>query len=161
MTYSVRRCCGFFTSSLKSCMKAFLAFWEFIMSTFKILFEDFPGHLEVKNQLANRFDSWPRKIPHATGQLSPCTTTEPTFLKALVAQSCQSLCDSMDCSPTGSSVHGILQARILEWVAIPFSRGSSRPKDQTQVSCTEGRFFAVWATRKFNKRSHCNEKPVQ
>ena len=44
------------------------------------------------------------------------------------------LCDPMDCSPPGSSVHGILQARILEWVAISFSRGSSRPRDQTQVS---------------------------
>ena len=46
-------------------------------------------------------------------------------VKVLVAQSCPTLCDPMDCSPPGSSVHGILQARILEWVAIPFSRGSS------------------------------------
>ena len=45
------------------------------------------------------------------------------------------LCNPMDCSPPGSSVHGILQARILEWVAISFSRGSSQPRDQTQVSC--------------------------
>ena len=50
-------------------------------------------------------------------------------------------------TPPGSSVHGILQARILEWVAIPFSKGSFRPRDQTQVSCMEGRFFIVWATR--------------
>ena len=47
----------------------------------------------------------------------------------------------------GSSVHGILQARILEWVAIPFSRGSSWPRDQTQVPCMEGIFFIIWATR--------------
>ena len=53
----------------------------------------------------------------------------------------------MDCSPPGSSVHGILQARILEWVAIPFSRGSSWPRDQTQVCCIAGGFFTVWATR--------------
>ena len=53
----------------------------------------------------------------------------------------------MVCSPPGSSVHGIFQARILEWVAIPFSRVSSQPKDQTQVSHTAGRFFTVWATR--------------
>ena len=46
-----------------------------------------------------------------------------------VAQSCLTLCDPMDCSPPGFSVHGILQARILEWVAISFSRGSSRPRD--------------------------------
>ena len=49
----------------------------------------------------------------------------------LVAQSCPTLCDPMDCSPPGSSVHGILQARILEWVAISFSRGSSQPRDKT------------------------------
>ena len=47
----------------------------------------------------------------------------------------------------GSSVHGILQARILEWVAVPFSRGSSQPRDQTQVSCIASGFFTVWATR--------------
>ena len=56
-----------------------------------------------------------------------------------VAQSCPTLCDPVDCSPPGSSVHGILQARILEWVAISFSRGSSRPRDRTQVSGIAGR----------------------
>ena len=50
-------------------------------------------------------------------------------------------------SPTGFSVHGILQTKILEWVAISFSRWSSRPRDQTQVSCTAGRFFTIWATK--------------
>ena len=53
----------------------------------------------------------------------------------------------MDCSPLGSSVHGILQARILEWVAIPFSKGSSWPRYQTWASCITGRFFTVWVTR--------------
>ena len=53
----------------------------------------------------------------------------------VVTQSCLTLCDPMDCSLPGFSVHGILQARILEWVAMPFSRGSSRPKDGTWVSC--------------------------
>ena len=52
----------------------------------------------------------------------------------LVAQSCLTLCDPIDCSPPGSSVHGILQARILEWVAIPFSRRSSQARDWTQVN---------------------------
>ena len=51
------------------------------------------------------------------------------------------------CSLPGSSVHGIFQARILEWVAVPFSKGSSQPRDQTQVSCTAGWFFTIWATR--------------
>ena len=54
----------------------------------------------------------------------------------LLAKSCLTLCDPMDYNLPGSSVHGILQARILEWVAIPFSRGSSHPKDWTWVSCT-------------------------
>ena len=67
---------------------------------------------------------------------------------ALAAQSYPTLRDTMDCSPPGSSVHGILQARIPEWVAIPFSRGSSPPGDRTQVSCTAGSFCTVWATGK-------------
>ena len=53
----------------------------------------------------------------------------------------------LDCSPAGSFVHGILQARIPKWVVIPFSRGSSRPRDWTWVSCIAGRFFTFWATR--------------
>ena len=53
----------------------------------------------------------------------------------------------MDSSPPGSSVCGILQARILEWVAISFSRDSSQPRDRTQVPCVAGRFFTIWATR--------------
>ena len=56
----------------------------------------------------------------------------------LVVQLCLTLCYPIDCNLPGSSVHGIFQIRILEWVAIPFSRGSSRPKDQTWVSCTAG-----------------------
>ena len=64
-------------------------------------------------------------------------------VKVLVTQSHLTLCDTMDCSPPGSSVHGILQARILEWVTIPFSRGSSPPRDQTQVSHIAGRFFTI------------------
>ena len=56
-------------------------------------------------------------------------------------------CDPMDCSRPGSSVHGIFQARILEWIAISFSRGSSRPRNWTQVFCIAGRFFTDWAMR--------------
>ena len=59
----------------------------------------------------------------------------------VVAQLCRILCDLMGCSPPGSSVHGILQAGILEWVAIPFSRGSSWPRDWPWVSCLTGGFF--------------------
>ena len=66
---------------------------------------------------------------------------------ALAAQLCPTLCDHMDYSLPGSSVHGNLQARILELVFTPFSRGSSWPRDQPQVSCITDRFFTVWATR--------------
>ena len=61
--------------------------------------------------------------------------------KVFVAQSCLTLSDPTNYSPPGSSVHGIFQARILEWVAISFSRGSSWPRDRAQVSCIVGRFF--------------------
>ena len=67
--------------------------------------------------------------------------------KREVAQSFPTLCNPMDCSPPGSSVHGILQARILEWVAISFSRESSQPRDWIQVSRIAGRCFNLWATR--------------
>ena len=66
-------------------------------------------------------------------------------VKVLVTQSCSTLCDSMDSTLPGSSVHGILQARILEWGPIPF-RGFSQPRDWTQVSRSAGRFFIILAT---------------
>ena len=65
----------------------------------------------------------------------------------LVTQSCLTLCHCMDCSLSGSSVHGILQAIELEWVAIGFSRGSFHPWDRTQVSHIAARFFTIWVTR--------------
>ena len=68
-------------------------------------------------------------------------------VKVLVTQSCLTLCDPMDYSPPSSSVHGIVQVRILEWVAIPFSRISFQPSNRTQGSCIEGRFFTIWDTR--------------
>ena len=69
------------------------------------------------------------------------------ILTSKVAQLCLTLCDPVDCSPPGSSVHGILQARIMDWVAISFSRGSSQPRDRTHVSSIAGRHFNLWATR--------------
>ena len=65
-----------------------------------------------------------------------------------VAQSYPTLCDPTDCSLLGFSAHGILQARILEWIAITFPRRSSQPSDQTLVSCISGRFFTIWGTGK-------------
>ena len=68
-----------------------------------------------------------------------------------VTQSYPILFNPMDCSPPGSSVHGILQARILEWAAISFSRGSSWPRNQTHVFCIAGGFFTVWARKYVNQ----------
>ena len=81
-----------------------------------------------------------------------CKTSEPTLdlyeeTVVSVTLPCPTLFDPMDCSPLGSSVHGISQARILEWVAISFSRGSSWPRDQTHISCTGRWILYHWATR--------------
>ena len=90
---------------------------------------------------------------HNFAQIQPLIPLWGVFLskwKVLVSQFCPTLWDPMDGSApglgSGSSFHGVLQARILEWVAIPFSRGSSRPRDRTWVLCTAGRFFNSWAT---------------
>ena len=73
--------------------------------------------------------------------------TRPHKLHACMCYSCPTLCDPMDCNPPGFSVHGILLARISEWIAILFSRESSSPKDWTHVSHIASRFFMMWATR--------------
>ena len=85
---------------------------------------------------------WVSKVPSEPGiGLNPLPVT------MLAAQLCPTLYNPTDCSPTSPSVHVILQAIILECVAIPFSRGSSWPRDQTCVSHTAGRFFTLWDTR--------------
>ena len=76
-------------------------------------------------------------------------------VKVLVTQSCPPLCNPMDSSLPGSSVHEIFQAIKLEWAAIPFSRGSAWPRDQTQVSSIAGRFF-VWATKEVIENLYLN-----
>ena len=91
--------------------------------------------LQLPANLLNPFQwVWQTHGPHPT-------RARARMLKLL--QSCATLCDPMDCNPLGSSVHGILQARILEWVAMPSSRASSRPRDRTCVSCSTGRFFTT------------------
>ena len=83
----------------------------------------------------------------------------PTEVKVKVAQSYPTLFDPMDCSLPGSSVHEIFQARILEWVAISFSRGSFQPRDQTRAS-TAGRFLTDWATREANRKANRKDSIV-
>ena len=81
------------------------------------------------------------------------------FVKVLVTQSCPTLCViPMDCSLSGSSVHGILQAWMLEWRAIPFFKGSPRLRDQTWVYFIAGRFFTIWATRENKSQKFPKEK---
>ena len=97
----------------------------------------------------------PQKTKHRVAIWSSSPT--PIFIseqsESEVTWSCLTLCHAMDCSLPGSSVHGILQARVLEWVAIAFSRGSSRPKDRTWVSHIPGRHFNLWVTREAQSES--------
>ena len=84
-------------------------------------------------------------LPPVPGSLRPRSWVSEWVSE--VAQSCLTLCNPMDCSLPGSSIHGIFQARILEWIAISFSRRSSWPRDWILVSHIVGRRFTVWATR--------------
>ena len=83
--------------------------------------------------------------PHCRQWLKIQHSTHTYIFKCLwvCAQSCLTLCDSLDCRLLGSSVHGIFQARIPEWVAIAFSRGTSRPRDRTRVSRIVDRRFTI------------------
>ena len=88
------------------------------------------------------FTSWATKETRTSKIVRNCWRK----VKMKVAESCPTLCNPMD-----YTIHVILQTRILEWVAVPFSRGSSQPRDWTQVSCIAGRFFTSWATREAQK----------
>ena len=120
---------------------------------------DHQGSVIFKFQICNLSEYiWDssRLLPVATGSFLNTHTHTHTHTQILmcvlcpVAQSCPTLCDPVDYCPPGSSVHGILQARVLDWVAISFSRGSSRPRGRTWVSCIESRLFTIWATREVN-----------
>ena len=92
---------------------------------------------------------WGKQILYISKALRSNNPIYLSQFSVLVTRSCPILCDPMDYSPPpGSSVHGILQARILEWVARLFARQSSQLRDWTLVSCIAGRFFTIWATRK-------------
>ena len=111
----------------------------------------------VQQQLATLgawFSSWYQVLIRVTSCSSVPRAVLILVLKSQVGevtQSCPTLCDPVDFSLPSSSVHWILQARMLEWVAISFSRGSSQPRDRTRVSLTGGRHFNFWATREVGK----------
>ena len=102
---------------------------------------------QTRKPLVKFLSFLPCPLPLSFSFSLPLRTPTPSV--CLVSQSCLTLWESMDCSLPGSCVHGILQARILEWVTVPFSRGSSWSRDQTRVSCIASRFFTLWATGKF------------
>ena len=97
--------------------------------------------------LIQRFLNYGREFRHKSRVLPGWEELEKQEAKmcvcVLVTQLCLMLSDPMNCSPPGSSVHGILQAGILEWVAMLSSSGSSQPRDQTWVFCIAGRFFTI------------------
>ena len=95
--------------------------------------------------VVNHRYSW--KPPLFLPRRVACRILVPRMHAFSVAKLCLTLWDPMDCSQPRSSVHGIFPARILEWVAISFSKGSSQPRDQTLVSHIAGEFFTIWATR--------------
>ena len=95
---------------------------------------------------------WPRDrtwVSHIAGRFlsEPPANLLSIKLLVLATQLCLTLCDCVNYSPPGSSVHGVLQERTLEWIAILFCRGSSPPRDRTRVSCIAGGLFTVWAIR--------------
>ena len=99
-----------------------------------------PG-IELKSPASSALqgDSWP--LSHQS-----LSVTKHACFHAKLLQLCPTLCDPMDCSPPGSSVHGTSQARVLEWVAMPFSRRSFPPRDWTWVSYFADRFCTIWAS---------------
>ena len=89
-------------------------------------------------------------MPECQGEASgsgPLRLVEKRKKESEVTQLCPTLCDPMDYSLPGASVYGIFQARILEWVAISFSKGSSQLRDRTRVSLTAGSCITIWVTR--------------
>ena len=112
-----------FLKCLLNHIRKFLTFKE-LPSKEWIAFPKFACTSSIKNQKAHPIET----------MLLPPTSHTYACVCAKSLQSCPTLCDTIDCSPPGSSVPGILQARILEWATIPFSRGSSRPRDGTHVS---------------------------
>ena len=99
----------------------------------------FPGSFALS---ASLLCSGPRNLLLSLPRTYSLLSSTPCIIKVKVTRLCPTLCDPLD-----YTVHGILQARILEWVAFPFSRGSSQPRGQTQVSRIAGGFFTSWATR--------------
>ena len=111
------------------------------------------NHPQVRKRTSH-CSQWPGDgVPSSSSEIAAILISNPidcffSFLERVseVAQLCLTLWDPMGCSLPDSTIHGVFQARILEWVAISFSRRSSRPRDWTRVSGIVGRRFTIWAT---------------
>ena len=106
----------------------------------------FPAFLVAANWISNTQEVSSSAQKCGNWKISVSSFSE-VLLSELLSPSCLTLCHPMDCSLPGSSVHGIFQAIVLEWIAISFSRGSSQPRAQIQVSHIVDRCFTLWATR--------------
>ena len=107
----------------------------------------YPAAISYPTKACLSMKSWWRSI-FQNSRVFECSTPTTVVVVSIVlcgsvTKSSPILCDPMDCSLPGSSVYGIFQARVLEWVTISFSRRSSQPRDQTHVSCLAGRFFTT------------------
>ena len=104
---------------------------------------------------SGHIQGWPECPQQESGGQDACWSPATQWECRLyfVAQSCLTLCNPVDCSPPDSFVHGILQARILEWIAMPSDKGTSQPRNRTQVSCIASRFFTDWANGKATRES--------
>ena len=123
----------------------FLVYYSVLVMVIGLVLEKYRSKCQFSeiSQRQNRSNSDKRN--KKTIAIAPSTEKQK---KVKVTQSCPTLCDPMD-----YTVHGILQARILEWVAYPFYRGSSQPREQNQVSHVAGRFFTSQPTRRNKKRT--------
>ena len=133
-------------------MQQNLVLYPFYMSCIgrQVLYHQCPWETHIYNDLhllIPNFQSFPPQSPLPLGDHKSVPLSVSLFLflavLCLVTQSCPTLCDPTDCSLPGSSVHGILQSRVLECVAVPSSRGCSLPRDCTQVSCIAGGFITI------------------
>ena len=124
-------------------------FWSWIPIWLHLPLHSYPSHLShcFKGETSSSFVK-NSSHSHLASMSPPCSAISFDLWekKSEVTQLCPALCDPIDCSLPGSSIHGIFQARVLEWAAISFSRGSSWPRDWTWVSRIAGRHFTIWAT---------------
>ena len=122
-----------------------------------------PATLPLSEGHQNRNLSIPGKSCNLIGLHFPLyfSSTNPkislSFVHTKLLQQCPTLCNLLDCSPPGSSIRGILQARILQWVTVPSSRGSYQPRDRTQVSCGSCIAGGFFTTEPLRKSPHCSK----